>query len=191
MMTSATMPSRKNDLVATDEIAVRQLQPNEMMRRLDEFGELLLACVAEGASVGFIQPFTLIEAISYWRRKVLPAVIGREVVILVAEADERIVGTVQLDHDTMPNQRHRAEVRKLLVHPTFRRRGIARDLMAMIEGHARALGRSLLTLDTRTGDAAEPLYRSLGFDVAGVIPDYCRDTHAPHLDATTVMYKRL
>lgn len=179
----------KDEVVAT--AAVRQLQPNEMMHRLDAFGELLLACVADGASVGFVEPFTLREAVSYWRRKVLPAVMGREVVILIAEAEGRLIGTVQLDHDTMPNQQHRAEVRKLLVHPGFRRRGIARALMHEIERHARGLRRSLLTLDTRTGDAAEPLYRDLGFNVAGVIPDYCRDTHSPRLDATTVMYKRL
>ncbi|MBI2256599.1 MAG: GNAT family N-acetyltransferase [Proteobacteria bacterium] len=164
---------------------------NEMMQRVEAFGALLLACVADGASVGFIEPFTLNEATAYWRRKVLPSVMEREVVILVAEAEGCIVGTVQLDHDTMPNQRHRAEVRKLLVHPQFRRRGIARALMVAIEGHARVLERSLLTLDTRTGDAAEPLYRDLGFETAGIIPDYCRDTHSPRLDATTLMYKRL
>lgn len=173
------------------ELTYRPLLANEMMQRVEEFGDLLLACVADGASVGFIDPFTLTDATAYWRRKVLPAVMGREVVILVAEAGGRIVGTVQLDHDTMPNQRHRAEVRKLLVHPDFRRRGIARALMIAIEGHARELDRSLLTLDTRTGDAAEPLYRDLGFETAGIIPQYCRDTHSPRLDATTVMYKRL
>jgi len=176
---------------AVGQIAYRQMLANEMMQRVEELGELLLACVADGASVGFIEPFTLTEATAYWRRKVLPSVMGREVVMLVAETDGHIVGTVQLDHDTMPNQRHRAEVRKLLVHPDFRRRGIARTLMADIEGHARALDRSLLTLDTRTGDAAEPLYRDLGFETAGVIPQYCRDTRTPRLDATTVMYKRL
>lgn len=177
--------------VPADDMAIRQMLANEMMQRLDEFGALLFACVADGASIGFVEPFSLGEATAYWRRKVLPAVMGREIVMLVAEEGGRIIGTVQLDHDTMPNQRHRAEVRKLLVHPDVRRRGIARALMREIEGHARRLDRSLLTLDTRTGDAAEPLYRSLGFEVAGIIPDYCRDTHSPRLDATTVMYKRL
>ncbi|MDY0872865.1 GNAT family N-acetyltransferase [Dongia rigui] len=172
-------------------IAIRPVLADEMMRRLDEFGAVLLACVADGASVGFVEPFGATDATDYWRRKVLPAVRGGEVVILVAEMEGRILGTVQLDHDTMPNQRHRAEVRKLLVHPDFRRRGIARALMAEIETHARRLARSLLTLDTRSGDAAEPLYRDLGFDVAGMIPGYCRDTRSARLDATTLMYKRL
>ncbi|WP_371744756.1 GNAT family N-acetyltransferase [Nordella sp. HKS 07] len=111
--------------------------------------------------------------------------------LLVATCGERIAGAVQLDIDTPANQPHRAEIRKLLVHPDFRRLGIARLLMAGIEDHARALGRSLLTLDTRTGDNAEPLYASLGYRTVGVIPGYCRDTHKDRLDSTTIMYKNL
>src|SRR3546814_20723498 len=72
--------------------------------------------------------------------------------------------------------------RKLLGHPDFRRQGIAKALMAELERRARELGRSLLTLDTRTGDQAEPLYASLGYKVAGMIPDYCRDTLVDRLD---------
>ena len=170
---------------------IREMSADEMMRRLGDFADLLKVCVADGASVGFVEPFTLPEAEAYWRRKVLPRVLDGSIVLMVAEEAGHIVGTVQLDHDTMPNQRHRAEVRKLLVHPDWRRRGIARALMRAIEARARDLSRSLLTLDTRTGDAAEPLYRGLGFEVAGRIPDYCRDTLSPRLDATTVMYKRL
>jgi ribosomal protein S18 acetylase RimI-like enzyme len=82
--------------------------------------------------------------------------------------------------------------RTLLVHPDFRRRGLARALMAELEAHARMLGRSLLTLDTRTGDRAEPLYASLGYETVGVIPRFCRDPFAADkLDGTTIMYKVL
>jgi ribosomal protein S18 acetylase RimI-like enzyme len=111
--------------------------------------------------------------------------------LLVAWAHERIAGSVQLDYDTPANQPHRAEIRKLLVHPAFRRQGIARQLMAEIERHAIRLQRSLITLDTRTGDNAEPLYRSLGYQTTGIIPGYCRDTITERLDATTIMYKNL
>ncbi len=116
---------------------------------------------------------------------------GGGLLLLAARQDGRIVGTVQLDHDTPANQPHRAEVRKLLVHPQARRQGIAQALMAELERHAGALGRSLLTLDTRTGDAAEPLYAARGYIRAGVIPGYCRDAHTTELDSTTVMYKAL
>jgi ribosomal protein S18 acetylase RimI-like enzyme len=103
-----------------------------------------------------------------------------------------VVGSVQLDYDTPPNQPHRADVRKLLVHPRSRRQGIARMLMRELERRARERGRTLLTLDTRSGDKAEPLYASMGYCVVGIIPGFCRDTaDAGRLDATTIMYKQL
>jgi GNAT superfamily N-acetyltransferase len=111
--------------------------------------------------------------------------------VLIARLDGITAGTVQLDYDTPGNQLHRAEVRKLLVHPQFRRRGIAKKLMAEIESLASGLGRSLITLDTRTGDMAEPLYAAMGYRIAGIIPGFCRDTDSDRLDPTTVMYKNL
>jgi ribosomal protein S18 acetylase RimI-like enzyme len=78
-----------------------------------------------------------------------------------------------------------------MVHPDIRRRGIARALMGEIEMRARARGRTLLTLDTRTGDAAEPLYASIGYETTGVIPGYCIDAITGAFDGTTIMYKRL
>ena len=63
--------------------------------------------------------------------------------------------------------------------------------MAELERHAGGLNRRLLTLDTRTGDAAEPLYASLGYRTVGIIPGYCRDPFADQLDPTTIMYKAL
>ena len=176
-------------------IAVTELAPEEMAGNLRELGELLHACVHDGASVGYVLPFVPEEAEAFWRDKVLPPVVAGTRVLWVARVGERsggrIAGTVQLDLDTPPNQPHRAEVRKLLVHPGFRRRGISRLLMAALERRAAALGRSLLTLDTRTGDVAEPLYTSIGYRIVGVIPGYCRDPFADHLDPTTIMYKAL
>lgn len=154
-------------------------------------GTLLHACVHDGASIGFVLPFSAAQSEAYWRDKVVPRMRDGSVVLLVARLGERIVGSVQLDHDTPPNQPHRAEVRKLLVHPECRRQGIAKALMAEIESRAAALGRSLLTLDTRTGDHAEPLYAALGYRVAGIIPGYCRDPFEAKLDPTTIMYKTL
>ncbi len=175
----------------TDGIEIREVTAAQLEAELPAFAVLLHDCVEAGASINFVLPFTLAEAEDFWRRKVLPGLREGGLIVLAARQAGRIVGSVQLDHDTPPNQRHRAEVRKLLVHPQFRRRGIARLLMAEIECRAAALGRSLLTLDTRTGDAAEPLYLSLGYQVAGMIPGYCRDTVVARYDPTTIMYKPL
>ncbi len=83
-------------------------------------------------------------------------------VLLAAWSDGELAGTVQVGLDMPPNQPHRAEVQKLLVVPGARRRGIGRALMLRAEAEAARAGRRLLTLDTRAGDAAEPLYRGLG-----------------------------
>ncbi|MBP7002346.1 GNAT family N-acetyltransferase [Amaricoccus sp.] len=172
-------------------IAIRRLDADGLARRLPEFAAILHACVAQGASVGFVLPFTPADAAAFWREAVLPPLAANRRVLLAASLDGRLAGTAQLLHDTPPNQPHRAEVAKLLVHPDARRRGVARALMAALEAEAHALGRSLLTLDTRTGDAAEPLYASLGYRTAGVLPGWCRDAATDRLDATTFMYKPL
>jgi len=170
-------------------ITIAPFTADDIVAHARDLGALLRVCVHDGASIGFVLPFTADDGETFWRDKVLPSVRDGTRALLVARAGGRIVGTVQLDYDTMPNQRHRAEVRKLLVHPDARRRGVARALMADIERRARHLGQSLLTLDTRTGDGAERLYATLGYETAGVIPGYCRDTTVGRLDATTIMYK--
>jgi ribosomal protein S18 acetylase RimI-like enzyme len=158
---------------------------------LDQLALVLHASVHAGASVSFIEPFSLDEARAFWTEKVLPGVRAGGRRVLIARRDGHIAGTVQLILDTPPNQQHRAEVAKLLVHPDARRLGIARQLMCALEEIARAESRTLLTLDTRTGDRAEPLYLSMGYVTAGVIPRYARAPHSPELEATTVMYKEL
>jgi ribosomal protein S18 acetylase RimI-like enzyme len=164
---------------------------DDIAAHLDGLSGLLHSCILAGASIGFIMPHSREDSDAFWTFKVLPAVREGTRLLLVAKRDDVITGSVQLDYDTPANQPHRAEIRKLLVHPDFRRQGIARALMAEIERHAIRLRRSLITLDTRTGDSAEPLYRSLGYRTTGIIPGYCRDAFTERFDATTIMYKNL
>lgn len=172
-------------------VEIRALAAPDLAARLPEFGRLLHACVHGGASVGFVLPFDPAAAEAFWRDRVLPPLADGGRVLLAAFDGPALAGTVQLLHDTMPNQPHRAEVAKLLVDPARRREGIATALMLRLEDAARRLGRSLLTLDTRPGDGAEPLYAGLGYAVAGTIPDFCRDNFTDRLDPTRLMYKRL
>jgi ribosomal protein S18 acetylase RimI-like enzyme len=114
-------------------------------------------------------------------------------VLLVALDDQgegEVLGTVQLELIPWPNQPHRAEVHKLIVHTSARRRGIGRALMQAAEAEARERGRTLLTLDTAAGGPAEPLYRELGYVEAGRIPGFALEPSGA-LVATVVFYKRL
>lgn len=158
---------------------------------MDMLADVLHAVVHQGAGVSFVVPYSVADARGFWHDTVLPAARAGHRRVLVARLDDRVVGTVQLQLDTPPNQRHRAEVMKLLVHPDARRRGIARLLMREVEHVARASGRTLLTLDTWTGRPAEQLYLSMGYVTAGVIPRFARGSLTPELEPTTLMYKAL
>lgn len=158
---------------------------------VDRLADILHAVVHGGAGVSFVVPFAIDEARAFWTDAVLPGVVARRRRLLVARIDGRIVGTVQLDPAWAPNQRHRAEVLKLLVHPDARRRGVARALMIALETLAAGQGWTLLTLDTWTGQAGEHLYRSLGYTAIGVIPRFARGSTTPELEPATIMYKEL
>jgi ribosomal protein S18 acetylase RimI-like enzyme len=170
--------------------AVASLDPASFARSVDRLAEILQACVHEGASVGFILPFEIDEARAYWLNRVAPAHAAGGKLVLVATLGGEVAGTAQLDLDSMPSKRHHAEVSKVLVDPRFRRAGVARSLMREIERRATKEGRWLLTLDT-AGDAAEALYRSLGYSLGGTLPSYARDAFEDRYDATRLMYKDL
>ena len=145
--------------------------------------ELLVAVVQDGASVGFLPPISPAEAKAYWEGALDPGVR-----LWIAELEGRAAGTVQLQLAMKPNGSHRAEIAKLMVHPDFRRLGLARRLMATAEETAKLEGRSLLVLDTREGDPSNDLYRSLGYSEAGRIPAYARSADG-ELAATVIYYK--
>jgi len=155
---------------------------------LRDLAALLLDAVAAGASVGFLDALTLDDAVSWWRNR-LDAIGERGIVIVARDADG-IAGTVQLIPASMPNQQHRGDVAKLLVHRRARGRGVGTALMNEIESRARAAGFTLLTLDTKRGDVAEGLYRRSGWTEVGVIPNYALDPDGSFCD-TVVFYKTI
>jgi GNAT superfamily N-acetyltransferase len=151
--------------------------------------EILVACVDAGASVSFLPPMAREKAQRFWRKTASEVASGK-VLLLAAWMDGTIAGTVQLDLAMSENQPHRAELEKLLVHPDFRRRGIARALLRRAEQAAIGHGRTLLTLDTRAGDLAEPIYRAMGWTEAGRIPGYALNADRTPSD-TVFFWRRL
>jgi ribosomal protein S18 acetylase RimI-like enzyme len=160
-------------------------------RDIAGLARMLHATVHAGASINFLLPFTVDDAAAFWREKVLPSALAGERRVLIVRMDGTVAGTVQLVLATPPNQQHRTEIVKLLVDPDYRHRGIARALMVAAEDQARLAGRTLITLDTRTGDTAEPLYLALGYVLVGVIPRYSRHPHTPALEGASFLYKEL
>lgn len=151
--------------------------------------EILAACVEDGASVSFLAPLPLDAARAYMRG-VAQQVAAGQCILLAAWVGGVLSGTARVQLDTPQNQPHRAEIRKVLVHPDARRHGLGQTLMLAAETAAAGAGRTLLTLDTLTGGAGERLYRRLGWTEAGVIPGYSVDA-AGRAEATTLFYKRL
>ncbi len=150
--------------------------------------ELLIDSVHNGASVGFLAPLAHDTAENYWRK--IFASLNDGLSLWVAEADGKIVGSVQLDACQKQNGRHRADVQKLFVLKAFRGQSISTKLMAAAESFARKDKRTLLVLDTLSGTFAETVYQHLGWQKAGAIPQYAA-TPDGVLHATVYYYKLL
>lgn len=156
--------------------------------QVQALAELLIDCVEGGASVSYMHPLSRPKALAFWRR-VAAGVAQGERGLLVAEDAGGIVGTVQLVLDQPENQPHRADVSKMLVYRRARRQGLGALLMQAAEQLGRECGKSLLVLDTASGDA-ERLYARLGWQRCGVIPGYALLPHGGLCD-TTYFYRVL
>lgn len=171
-------------------IKIEVLDAGQAKASVAALAEVLIDCVAGGASVSFMWPLPMERALQFWQ-SVADGVTRNERILLAArDADGDIVGTVQLVTAMPDNQPHRADVAKMLVHRKARRRGIAQALMAAVDQQARLAGKSVLVLDTVTGGDAERLYQRAGWQPVGSVPKYALMPDGA-LCATTFFYKHL
>jgi GNAT superfamily N-acetyltransferase len=168
---------------------IRILTGKEAYEAVPALSEILVDSVDGGASVGFMLPYGMDDAASYWQG-VADQVATGTTLLLAAEIDGKILGTVQVGFAQMPNQPHRGDLKKLLVHRTARGNGLSRLLMDAAERQAAAHGKTLLVLDTATGSPAEAIYPRLGWIRTGIIPDYALWPDGGYCD-TTIFYKRI
>lgn len=154
----------------------------------DHLVKLLCDCVNDGASIGFIAPLSHAEAVDYWNA-VECDLSDNSKIMFLAKENEQVVGTVQLSLCRKRNSLHRAEVEKLMVHTKARGKGAGKALMLTLEHRAKTLRRSLLVLDTRKGDIASSLYESIGYSLAGEIPNFASNSEGG-LDSTIYYYKQ-
>ncbi len=150
--------------------------------------DVLIDCVEGSASVSFMRPLSPEKACAFWR-SVAAGVAKGERALIVAEDDAGIVGTVQLVLDQPENQPHRADLSKMLVHRRARRQGLGAALMHAAEHAARDCGKTLLVLDTASDDAAR-LYKRLGWQECGLVPDFALLPQGG-LCNTTYFYRKL
>lgn len=170
--------------------AIRALTEAEALGQMAALCEILLDCVAGGASVSFMDPLSPDKAAAFWAG--VAASVGRgERVLLVADdpAGGGLLGTVQVVLAQPENQPHRGDVSKMLVHRRARRQGVGAALMRAAEEAARAAGKTLLVLDTASAEA-ERLYERAGWQRVGVIPGYALLPDGRPCD-TTYFYKTL
>jgi ribosomal protein S18 acetylase RimI-like enzyme len=151
--------------------------------------EMLIETVADGGSVSFLHPLAPEQADAFWKDSLAAADRGERIVLGAFDADH-LIGTVTLLLALPPNQPHRAEIAKMMTRISHRRRGVARALMRAAESMAGARGRTLLVLDTAVEDGASGLYEGLGFNLAGIIPDYALKPRGG-LTGTMIYWKRI
>jgi GNAT superfamily N-acetyltransferase len=168
---------------------VGTLSPEEFDAAAERLGEILADAVAGGAGVSFMPPFSAADGEAYWRG--LGAAVRKgSKTIIAARAEKEIAGTVILERAWAPNQPHRCEVAKLLVHRDHRRRGVGTLLMTALERQVRAMGFTLVTFDAVAHGPVEAFYRNLGFTCAGYIPGYAFSVGDKPVD-TAIFYKQL
>jgi GNAT superfamily N-acetyltransferase len=152
-----------------------------------DLAHVLVDCVEGGASVNFVAPLPMADAVEWWHA----ALEQPHALTWAARGPSgRIVGCVRLVLAQQDNGQHRAEVSKLLVSTAARRTGCAAALMAALESWAEEHGRHRLVLDTETGSPAEEVYERLGWTRVGTIPDYAL-TSSGELCGSTIFTKSL
>ena len=151
--------------------------------------DMLIEAVTSGASVSFMHPISRETADGFWDRA-LAAAARDERVILGSFDGQALVGAVTLLLDCPDNQPHRAEISKMITRLSHRGRGIAIALLREAERLAVERSRTLLVLDTATDGGAAPLYESVGYTLAGVIPDYAYKPYGG-LSGTAIYWKAL
>lgn len=154
-----------------------------------QLATLLLDAVADGHSLGFLAGLDDVQLDDYWTGVAHDVARGTRV-LLAAERAGVLAGSVQLDLCQKPNGSNRAELQKMLVHCTLRRRGIGTALLQAAEVEALSLRRGLLFLDTEAGSGAEQLYANAGYTRVGELPEYCCSPNG-HWRATAIYYKTL
>lgn len=167
----------------------RVLSAADLPTYREDLIEMFIDTVNGGALMSYTPPITREESVEFWDQ-VAAKLADERVILLVALENGVAVGTVQIIPVWQPNGHHRAEIAKMMVHSTQRRKGVGRALLAAAEQAALDHGYWLLYLDTERYSSGEYLYTALGWQRVGVIPQYALNHQGEYTD-TVLFYKLL
>ncbi len=142
--------------------------------------ELVNATVPEEGILGFPEALAGREAEALVEELSRGLAEGKLHVLAASDPEEGIVGTLILEPRSLPTQRHIAEIRRAVIHPSWRGSRILIRALAAIVAHCRTLGVELLTIDVRADTRSERLWRKVGFEEYGRLEDYARVEGVPY-----------
>ncbi|KAM0704107.1 hypothetical protein Q7P35_008339 [Cladosporium inversicolor] len=140
---------------------------------LDPIARLHAACILrDNLLATFLPPLSHDKILDSWKAWSEQVVAGNRVIVLQLSEAGELAGVVSLGFPDTETGKHRSEVGRLLVSHEFRKRGIARRMMEVLEGAARERRRWMMLLDTTIGSGAEFVYPKLGYKEIGIVPAY-------------------
>lgn len=151
--------------------------------------ELLSSVIQDGGSMGFLANATDSELTGFWNLELSRVRSGINTIFCAMEADV-CIGAGILTRELKISWRHRAEVRKLMTHPKYRRHGVAHQILMQMETIARDRGVRLLMLRTEAESAASILYSKVNWILMGTVPNYATGPDGS-LHSVSFFYKEL
>lgn len=116
---------------------------------LPALARLHATCISvDNTMATFLPPLSHEKILASWREWSNEVSAGRRIIVIqpaaASSASDEVAGVVSLYMPETETGNHRGEVGRLLVSPDYRKRGLARVLMAALEGEARARRRWML-----------------------------------------------
>ncbi|CAJ2504772.1 Uu.00g121660.m01.CDS01 [Anthostomella pinea] len=178
-------------------VVTSRLEHGQMQEYLESLRSLVQVCVNPDpptSSLGFLAPVSDDEADSYWHsisQKLAEQPPTLHLFVVATDSTPTVVlATAQLHTIPKVTHQHRAKIAKVLVHPSARRKGIAKALMRHVEVFARdELKREILMLDTATETPAREFYKSIGWAEWGTCPEYGQFADGRRADVTFFVKK--
>jgi GNAT superfamily N-acetyltransferase len=168
---------------------VSVLDAAEVESAIPRLSEILIDAVASGAGVSFLHPLAPEKAEQFWRDQMPGVKSGKTFILTCKDRFGKDMGVVMLHKAWAPNQPHRGDVAKLLVHRDFRNQGVGSALMHRMELLAQEKGLKMINFDAVAGGAPDRLYRTLGYRVAGMVPGYAYSSKGDKLEDVVFFYK--